>query len=94
MALAVGLILSIKFGDIINNKLTAYGYRDRDFLSYVMFLVVFIVPVLLWLVVFLTTTTVSHRARRQVRYCTGIGSALAIVAGELMAFFVFLVRYV
>ena len=94
LALAVGLILSLKSGDIVNNKLTASGCRDRDFLGYIRFFVAFIVPVLLWFVIFLTTTSTTHQARRQIRYCTGIGVVLAIIAGELVAFFTFIVRYV
>ena len=93
-ALAAGLILSLKSGDIVYSKLAASGYRDRDFLGYISFFVIFIVPVLLWLVVFLTTNQASHQVRRQLRFCTGIGIALAILAGELVAIFSFLVRYV
>jgi len=94
LALAAGLIFLLKSGDFVNNKLAASGYRDRDFLGYIRFLVVFIAPVLLWLVVFLTTTPVAHQVRRQLRYFAGIGFALAILVGELVAVFVFLVRYV
>lgn len=94
LALAAGLILSLKSGDIINNQMAAFGYRDRDFLAYVRFFVVFVTPVVLWLVVFLTTAPVSHPVRRQLRFCTGIGFALAVLAGELVAVFTFLVRYV
>ena len=94
LALGVGLILSLKCGDIVNNRLAASGYRDRDFLGTIRFFVVFFVPLLLWLVVFLTTTPVAHQVRRQLRYFAGIGFALAILVGELVAVFVFLVRYV
>jgi ABC-type uncharacterized transport system permease subunit len=94
LALAVGLILSLKSGDIVNNKLAASGYHDRDFLAYIRFFVAFIVPSLLWLIVFLTTIPAAHQVKRQLRFCTGIGCALAILACELVAFFSFLVRYV
>lgn len=94
LALAVGLILLLRSGDIVNNKLAASGYHDRDFLGYIRFVMVFTVPSLLWLVVFLTTIPAARHVRKQLRYCTGIGFALAILAGELMAAFAFLVRYV
>jgi len=94
LALAIGLILLLKSGDIVNNKLAASGCHDRDFLGYIRFVVVFIAPSLLWLIVFLATIPAAHHVRKQLRCCTGIGFALAILAGELMAGFAFLVRYV
>jgi len=94
LALGVGLTLSLKCGDIVNNRLAASGYRDRDFLGTIRFFVVFFVPLLLWLVVFLTTIPAARQIRRQLRLCTGIDCALATLVGELVAVFAFLVRYV
>jgi hypothetical protein len=94
VAFAVGLLVSLKFGDIMNHELVASGHRSREFLSYVRFLVAFFVPSLMWLVLVMVTISTRQQIRKQIRWCTGIGFALAILAGELSATFVYLVRYV
>ena len=94
LAFAIGIVVSLKSGDIINNKLAAAGYRNRDFLGYIHFIVAFTVPFLMWLAVLIATAPASQLARKQIRSYTGIGLALAILGGELLACFAFLVRYV
>ena len=94
LAFAIGIVISLKSGDIINNKLVAAGYRNRDFLGYIHFIVAFTVPFLMWLAVLIVTIPASQQVRKQIRSYTAMGLALAILGGELLAVFVFLVRYV
>jgi hypothetical protein len=94
LAFGIGLLVSLKSGDIINHTLIASGYHSRDFLAHVRFIVAFIVPFLMWLAVLAATIPVAHHMRRQLRLYGGMGFGVAALAGELLAIFVFLVRYV
>ena len=94
LAFAIGIVVSLKSGDIINNKLAAAGYRNRDFLGHIKFIVTFAVPFLMWVAVFIATIPAAEHVRKQIRSYAGIGLALAIVGGELLAVFAYLVRYV
>ena len=94
LAFAIGAVVSLKSGDIINNKLAAAGYRNRDFLGHIKFIVTFAVPFLMWLAVLIATVPAAEQVRKQIRSCTGIGLALAVLGGELLALFAYLVRYV
>lgn len=93
-AFTISLFVSLKSGDAINLKLVASGCRNREFLSFAQFATAFFVPFLMWVALLMATIPVDKRIRKQLRFYGGIGFTIAIVVGELLAVFVFLVRYV
>ena len=94
LAFTIGLLVSLKSGDIINQKLITSGYRSREFLAYMRFIVAFVVPLLMWLAVLTASIPAAQHIRRQFRLYGAVGFAVAALVGELLAAFVFLVRYV